>query len=219
MKLSHFSFALLLAPLAAWAASQPASPTAPPAPVVDLQKNPANAASTSAPAPVVATPDPATAAAAEAAKIKKSTADHSRFKQLDKAFKSVPEVTKACLECHTEASKQIHTSKHWKWEFTNPVDGKKVGKKNMVNNFCTATTSNEKGCTSCHIGYGWKDNVSFDFKSEENVDCVVCHDTAPARRRSPLRRPAPGGAAATAGERGAGRRLVGRRLVGRAAAA
>ena len=26
-----------------------------------------------------------------------------------------------------------------------------------------------------HIGYGWKDN-SFDFKSEANVDCLVCHD-------------------------------------------
>lgn len=172
----------LLAPALSGAVPQTAAP-APTVPVADLavQKSPANAA---APAPA-AIPDPAAVAAAEAAKIRNSTADHSRFKQLDKVFKSGPEVTKACLECHTEASKQIHTSKHWNWEFTNPTDGKKVGKKNMVNNFCTATTSNEKGCTSCHIGYGWKDNVSFDFKSEENVDCVVCHDTTGTYRKLP----------------------------------
>ena len=158
----------LLAPAIAWAVAQPAA---------GLQKNPANAA----PA-VQASAGPAPAAPV---KLGKSTADHSRFKQLDQDFKSGPEVTRACLECHTEAAKQVHSSKHWNWEFTNPVDGKKVGKKNMVNNFCTATTSNEKGCTSCHIGYGWKDNVSFDFKSEENVDCVVCHDTTGSYRKLP----------------------------------
>lgn len=122
---------------------------------------------------------------AAAATPKASTADHARFKQLDRDFKSGPELTKACLECHTEAAKQVHKSKHWNWQFTNPTDGKTVGKKNMVNNFCTATTSNEKGCTACHIGYGWKDNVSFDFKSEENVDCVVCHDTTGTYKKLP----------------------------------
>jgi octaheme c-type cytochrome (tetrathionate reductase family) len=156
--------ALLLAPAFAFGAAEKSAP-----------------ASAAAPAPAAVTP----AAPAAPARTSKSTADHTRFKQLDKDFKSGPEVTKACLECHTEASKQVHTSKHWNWEFTNPVDGKKVGKKNMVNNFCTATTSNEKGCTSCHIGFGWKDNVSFDFKSEENVDCMVCHDTTGTYRKLP----------------------------------
>jgi len=50
----------------------------------------------------------------------KSTADHSKFKILDQDFASGPEVTKACLSCHTEASKQIHQTQHWKWEFVNP---------------------------------------------------------------------------------------------------
>ena len=36
-----------------------------------------------------------------------STADHSKFKELQKEFKNGPEVTKACLTCHTEASKQL----------------------------------------------------------------------------------------------------------------
>ena len=35
--------------------------------------------------------------------------------------------------------------------------------------------SNEARCTSCHAGYGW-DDTSFDFSSEKNVDCLVCHD-------------------------------------------
>ena len=42
-----------------------------------------------------------------------STADHSKFKELDKNFKTGPEVTKACLSCHTEAAKQVHKTPHW----------------------------------------------------------------------------------------------------------
>lgn len=103
-----------------------------------------------------------------------STADHSKFRQLQREFKSGPEVTKACLECHTEAAKQVHRTKHWTWEV--PMkDGKLLGKKNVVNNFCISVESNEARCTSCHVGYGWKDK-QFDFKSEQNVDCLICHD-------------------------------------------
>lgn len=42
------------------------------------------------------------------------TADHSKFKELQKDFQSGPEVTKACLACHTEASKQVMHTQHWK---------------------------------------------------------------------------------------------------------
>lgn len=34
---------------------------------------------------------------------------------------------------------------------------------------------NEARCTSCHAGYGWKDD-SFDFTNQEKIDCLVCHD-------------------------------------------
>ena len=108
--------------------------------------------------------------------LSKSTADHTKFEELQVEFKSGPEVTRACLTCHTEAAKQIHRSKHWRWEFENPVTGQLLGKRNVANNFCTTVRTNEKGCTACHIGYGYEDD-SFDFASEENVDCVVCHDT------------------------------------------
>jgi octaheme c-type cytochrome (tetrathionate reductase family) len=105
-----------------------------------------------------------------------STADHSKFPSLKQKFASGPEVTKACLECHTNAAKQIHKTTHWTWEYTNPDTGQKLGKKNVVNNYCIAAVPNIASCSSCHIGYGWKDDT-FDFASEENVDCLVCHDT------------------------------------------
>ena len=70
-----------------------------------------------------------------AQEVSKSTADHSKFKELKKKFKSGPEVTKACLQCHTEAAKQVHATKHWTWEYLNPVTKQKLGKKNVINNF------------------------------------------------------------------------------------
>ena len=109
------------------------------------------------------------------AQLGKSTADHSKFKELTRSFDSGPEVTKACLSCHTEAAKQIHQTQHWKWEYVNPKTQQLLGKKHIVNNFCTSVKSNEGGCNSCHIGYGWKD-VQSEFNAEENVDCLVCHD-------------------------------------------
>ena len=113
-----------------------------------------------------------------------STADHSKFKELQKSFSSGPELTKVCLTCHTEAAKQVHRTKHWTWDFLNPENQQRLGKKNVINNFCISVPSNLAFCTSCHIGYGWKD-ANFDFKSEENVDCIACHDTTGAYRKLP----------------------------------
>lgn len=113
-----------------------------------------------------------------------STADHSKFKELTGPFASGPEVTKACLACHTEAAKQVHKSIHWTWELTNPDTGQRLGKKRVINSYCVAITSNYARCTSCHVGYGWKD-ASFDFGSETNVDCMVCHDTTGGYKKFP----------------------------------
>ncbi|MCP3867139.1 MAG: tetrathionate reductase family octaheme c-type cytochrome [Gammaproteobacteria bacterium] len=112
------------------------------------------------------------------------TADHTQFEVLQKPFKSGPEVTKACLSCHTEASKQLHKTKHWSWHLTHPETGQTLGKRHVVNNFYGSVITNYERCTSCHIGYGWKDE-SFDFTSEENVDCLVCHDTTDSYRKFP----------------------------------
>ena len=104
--------------------------------------------------------------------------DHSPY--FTKAFNDPREVTKACLECHPKAAKELMKTAHWKWE-GEPVyvpghpEPMKIGKKNLINNFCIGIKGNWDSCTACHAGYGWGD-ASFDFTSEENVDCLICHD-------------------------------------------
>lgn len=114
----------------------------------------------------------------------RSTADHGKFEQLKRDFASGPEVTKACLECHTEAAKQVHKTSHWTWEFLNPQSEQRLGKKNVINNFCTAVPSNYAFCTACHAGYDWRD-ASYDFSREDKVDCLVCHDTTGTYKKLP----------------------------------
>ncbi|MCU0970488.1 MAG: tetrathionate reductase family octaheme c-type cytochrome [Gammaproteobacteria bacterium] len=113
-----------------------------------------------------------------------STTDHSKLKELQGPFATGPEVTKACLACHTEAAKQLHKTTHWKWEFYNEATKQTLGKKTIVNNFCVAVSTNWPRCTSCHIGYGWKDD-KFDLTSEQNVDCLVCHETTGTYKKFP----------------------------------
>jgi octaheme c-type cytochrome (tetrathionate reductase family) len=120
---------------------------------------------------------------------KKSTADHATFGVLQKQFQSGPEVTAACLTCHTEAAKQMMESTHWTWRAKTGGDashkerwiGKGAG---VINNFCLGIDSSEPRCTSCHAGYGWKDK-NFDFHVATNVDCLVCHDTTGTYRKFP----------------------------------
>lgn len=109
------------------------------------------------------------------------TAVHANFEVLDEEFDYAPDVTLACLECHSEAAKQIHQTFHWTW--AKKVDGKMVGKsQNGFNNYCVSARGNES-CTQCHVGYGWR-NDEFDLDEEENVDCLVCHDTTGTYKKS-----------------------------------
>jgi octaheme c-type cytochrome (tetrathionate reductase family) len=104
--------------------------------------------------------------------------DHTAL--LPGPYENGPAVTRACLRCHEKAAHEVMQTAHWTWE-GDPVsvaghDGlHRLGKKNLINNFCISVQSNWVGCTSCHAGYGWKDG-SFDFTAETNVDCLVCHD-------------------------------------------
>ncbi len=94
-------------------------------------------------------------------------------------FATGQEVTRACLECHPDASKQVMATTHWTWE-SQPVQlpGRDapvtIGKKNQINNFCIGIQGNQRKCTTCHAGYGWED-ASYDFNNPENVDCLACH--------------------------------------------
>jgi len=112
--------------------------------------------------------------------------DHSEF--IEGPFNSPQEVTALCLECHPGYDEDIMKTRHWNWlgkEFTTP-DGRKtrLGKRNMINNFCIAVPSNWPRCTSCHIGYGWKDET-FDFNDGTNIDCLICHDHTDTYKKVP----------------------------------
>ena len=112
----------------------------------------------------------------EADSTRGSTADHRLFDLLDGPFETGPQVTKACLTCHTEAAAQVHGSTHWTWTYQQPETGQTLGKRHVINNLTMGIAGNYERCTSCHVGYGWSDS-DFDFGAEENVDCLVCHDT------------------------------------------
>jgi octaheme c-type cytochrome (tetrathionate reductase family) len=103
-------------------------------------------------------------------------------------FTTPQDVTKTCLTCHESAAKEIIKTSHWTWldeKFENSEHQiKQFGKKNFINNFCLAVSSNFPRCTSCHIGYGWRD-ATFDFSKEENVDCLVCHDQSGTYKKTP----------------------------------
>jgi len=113
-----------------------------------------------------------------------STADHSKFQELKGPFNSGTEVTQACLKCHTEAGHQFMKNIHWTWEYKNEKTGQTLGKKHLVNNFCTNARGNEGMCAQCHTGYGWKDDT-FDFTNQNNIDCVVCHDRTGTYYKTP----------------------------------
>jgi octaheme c-type cytochrome (tetrathionate reductase family) len=95
------------------------------------------------------------------------------------SFASPQDVTRKCLECHPQAVDVMKTP-HWLWlgePVPVPPSGRveRIGKKNLINNFCIATRGNERACTKCHAGYGWRDD-SFDFNKADNIDCLVCHE-------------------------------------------
>ncbi len=112
------------------------------------------------------------------------SADHAKFKVLKKRFTSGPEVTKACLSCHTETGRQFIKNIHWTWTYKDPETGQTLGKRYLVNNFCTNARGNEGMCAECHPSYGYK-NDHFDFKDQTKIDCLVCHDSTDTYYRLP----------------------------------
>lgn len=110
--------------------------------------------------------------------------DHAEF--VKGPFKTGPDVTKACLECHEKESNDFIKTSHWKWK--GPSNGhvkglehsdKEYGKANLINNFCTSTQGGPNGmvheaCAKCHAGYGWS-TTNFDYTDKTKIDCLVCH--------------------------------------------
>jgi hypothetical protein len=64
------------------------------------------------------------------------TTDHSKHKALQQEFKSGPEVSQACLSCHSEAASQFHKTIHWTWLDPATTQSKILGKGGLsINNF------------------------------------------------------------------------------------
>ncbi|WP_051848932.1 tetrathionate reductase family octaheme c-type cytochrome [Thiomonas sp. FB-Cd] len=115
--------------------------------------------------------------------------DHSKFKQLQGPFTSPEQVTRACLSCHTQAAKQVMSTIHWTWKAWNPKTKQMVGKNEIYNTFCVSPISNEQFCTVCHAGYGSQDPdkfIPFSQRTEDHVDCLVCHDKTKTYRKIPF---------------------------------
>jgi len=119
----------------------------------------------------------------------KKVPNHNQLVKLEGKVDALS-VTQNCLSCHEKEGKAILETVHWKWHGPSPYT---VGHENRVdlgknhatiNNFCINLSGNWARCTSCHIGYGWKD-ANFDFNDMANIDCLVCHDTTGKYRKSP----------------------------------
>ncbi len=102
------------------------------------------------------------------------------------------EGTKTCLKCHTKQAKSFFHSQHYQWEGSAPAivnsDGKRLGKMNTINDFCTnpeaswiGLTKNSrgevlsKGCSACHAGLGKMPVATESREQLENIDCLMCH--------------------------------------------
>ncbi len=64
--------------------------------------------------------------------------DHSQFPQLAGPFESGPEVTAACLQCHSDVGEDVMGTVHWTWEYESDVTGETYGKRNVINNYCVS---------------------------------------------------------------------------------
>lgn len=112
-------------------------------------------------------------------------------------FASGSDVTRACLKCHPDAASEVMHTSHWTWESipfnvswrAEPVT---VGKANQMNNFCISAQGNQKKCTSCHVGYNWKEGQSYDYTKSDNVDCLICHADTTLYSRGDYGAPAKG---------------------------
>lgn len=106
--------------------------------------------------------------------------DHSAL--MTGPYEKPQDVTHACLQCHPDAAKEVQQTTHWTW-LSKPVyvperGGEyQLGKANAINNFCIGIVPNYPACTTCHVGYGWKDeNFDFSENNQDSVDCLACHD-------------------------------------------
>ncbi len=107
----------------------------------------------------------------------------ARFKDVDPATLTGPDITRACLECHPTAAEEVMKTSHWTWqspEFEIPWrDGEKVsiGKFNQINNFCISVPGNQKSLLQLphRLQLDGRKLRRKPAGDPANVDCLVCH--------------------------------------------
>ncbi|MFD0981920.1 multiheme c-type cytochrome [Tropicimonas aquimaris] len=134
--------------------------------------------------PLAAQSDPATPLEASPSEnaASGSTADHTRFTELEGPFKNAREVNEACLSCHNTGPEQLHGTIHFTWTAPKEAVGEEadqLGMLHVANGFLLSTPSNIEACTSCHIaGTRSDDSALLDASSDPvaPVDCLSCHE-------------------------------------------
>ncbi len=119
-----------------------------------------------------------------------STAGADTFSHTD-AFDHY-EGTKTCLACHEKEAQSFFHSQHYQWRGDAPqivnARGRKLGKLNTINDFCTGPAQNwigevknakgevvSTGCSKCHAGSGLMPSEQMSPAQLENIDCLICH--------------------------------------------
>lgn len=119
-----------------------------------------------------------------------ATAGEAAFSHAD-AFEHY-EGTRTCLECHEDEATSFFHSQHYQWRGDAPAivnsGGKKLGKLNTINDFCTSPlpswigeirngqgTVVSQGCSKCHSGFGLVPAEEASAEQFENIDCLICH--------------------------------------------
>ncbi len=114
-----------------------------------------------------------------------TTSSHEEF------FKHY-EGTGTCLVCHEDSATDFFHSQHYQWRGHTPAvvnaDGRKLGKMNTINDFCTnplpgfiKNVKNSRGetvsegCSECHAGLGKMPSPELSREQLENIDCLICH--------------------------------------------
>ncbi len=102
------------------------------------------------------------------------------------------EGTKTCLACHREAAESFFHSAHYQWKGATPdivnAGGERLGKINVINDFCTNPRINwigevrnaegrllAQGCSKCHAGRGKLPSEELTEEQLLNIDCLMCH--------------------------------------------
>mgnify|MGYP001821774675 FL=1 len=119
-------------------------------------------------------------------------ADAAKKKYSHEEYFEHYEGTATCLNCHEDEAVSFFHSQHYQWKGKTPAivnaEGKSLGKKNTINDFCTnpipawiGITKNSRGevlsqgCSKCHAGLGKMPSSELSREQLENIDCLICH--------------------------------------------